>query len=74
MPSHTADRPTGPATIWIVLRYVSALAAALPMGVAAALVFCQWNWGAGSQPDSRLPEPRTTRTPGRSRRTLARPS
>jgi len=55
MPSQAVDRPTGPATIWIVLRYVSALAAALPLGAAAALAFCVWNWNAGPQDDPRSP-------------------
>jgi hypothetical protein len=55
MPSHAAVRPTGPTSTWIVLRYVSAFAGALPLGVAAALVFCQWNWGAGWQPGHVFP-------------------
>jgi hypothetical protein len=40
MPSHVEDRPTGLPVLSIVLRYLSALAAALLLGVAAALAFC----------------------------------
>jgi len=68
MATHAVDRPTGAATIWIVLRYVSACVAALPSGVASALVFCvvntggaealrDWASGAGSHHDPTFPGP-----------------
>lgn len=40
MPSHAEDKLTGLPALWIVLRYLSALVAALLLGVAAALAFC----------------------------------
>jgi len=67
MPSRAGDRPTGLPLLWIVLRYLSALAAALPFGAAVAMVFCvaqtggidafgQWAW-RGPQHDPTFPGP-----------------